>query len=194
MTRFMQHDNLAGLITPRSWQLPGEWNKYGKRWALDNDCFNGLDREAFIRMLKRFQAVPGCLWATAPDVVGDAKATLIRFRMWEPVIRYFGYKVALVAQDGLETMEIPWNSFDALFIGGSTEWKIGPDAAAIIREAKRRGKWVHMGRVNTRKRLNYAIAIGCDSIDGTGLCRFRDEKLPWALGMSTTIQTRMEVA
>jgi hypothetical protein len=192
--RFMKHSNIAGLITPRSWQLPGEWHKMGKPWALDNDCFQGLDREAFIKMLKKFQGYPGCLWVTAPDVVADAKATLTRFKMWQPVIRYFGYPVALVAQDGLEHLEIPWVEIDCLFIGGSTEWKIGPAAARIVREAKLRGKLVHMGRVNTRKRLNYAISIGCDSIDGTGIGRFRDRELPWALGMSTTIQTRMEVA
>lgn len=190
----MRHKNLAGLITPRSWQTPGGWASLDKSWALDNDCFKSLDRKAFITMLKRFQGYPGCMWVTAPDVVGDAQATLTRFKLWQPTIRYFGYKVALVAQDGLEAQEIPWHDFDALFIGGSTEWKLGPAAASIIREAKLRGKWVHMGRVNTRKRLNYAIAIGCDSIDGTGLCRFRDENLPWALGMSTTVQTRMEVA
>jgi hypothetical protein len=192
--RFLTHPNLAGLITPRSWQLPGEWHRHGKPWALDNDCFQGLDREAFIKMLKRFQNQPGCLWVAAPDVVGDAQTTLARFKLWQPVLHYFGYPVALVAQNGLEDLTIPWGKLDCIFIGGDTAWKIGPAAAAIIKQAKNMGKLVHMGRVNTRKRLNYAIAIGCDSIDGTGIGRFRDRELPWALGMSTTVQMRMEVA
>jgi hypothetical protein len=191
--KYLKHSNIAGLITPRSWQLPGEWEKFGKPWALDNDCFQGLDREAFIKMLKRFQGYPGCLWVTAPDVVADAEATLTRFKMWQPVLNYFGYKVAFVGQDGLTPENTPWDLFDCFFVGGSTNWKLGHAAWLLVQEAKDRGKLVHMGRVNSRQRLNYAISIGCDSIDGTGLCRFRDSELPWALGMSTTVQTRMEM-
>jgi hypothetical protein len=34
-----------------------------------------------------------------------------------------------------------------------------------------------MGRVNSLRRLAYAAAIGCDSIDGTQWVRFRDTYL-----------------
>ena len=63
----------------------------------------------------------------------------------------------------------PWDDFDALFIGGSTSWKLGPGAAAVAYDAKLRGKWVHMGRVNSLRRMRYAESIGCDSADGTTL-------------------------
>ena len=56
-----------------------------------------------------------------------------------------------------------------LFIGGTDEFKLGPDAEAIGREAKDRGKWLHMGRVNSIKRLRIAKRMGCDSVDGTYL-------------------------
>lgn len=46
----------------------------------------------------------------------------------------------LVAQDGLERLRIPWNSFDALFIGGTTEWKLGAAARAIARDASLHSK------------------------------------------------------
>jgi hypothetical protein len=64
---------------------------------------------------------------------------------------------------------VPWDEFDVLFLGGSTEWKLGEAAAALTAEAKSRGKHVHMGRVNSRKRYRYARSIGCDSVDGTYL-------------------------
>lgn len=48
-----------------------------------------------------------------------------------------------------------------------TEWKLGPACAELVAEAKAKGKWVHMGRVNSLKRLTYADSIGCDSADGT---------------------------
>ncbi len=41
-----------------------------------------------------------------------------------------------------------WHRLDALFVGGSTYFKLGPTAAGLVREAKRRGLWTHMGRVN----------------------------------------------
>lgn len=57
----------------------------------------------------------------------------------------------------------------AWLIGGSTSWKLSAAAAGIVNEAKHRGKWVHMGRVNSRRRVLYAKSIGCDSVDGTVL-------------------------
>ena len=64
---------------------------------------------------------------------------------------------------------MPWAEFDVLFIGGTTEFKLGPGARALIDEAVARGIPVHMGRVNSRKRLVYAHVAGCASVDGTYL-------------------------
>jgi hypothetical protein len=102
-------------------------------------------------------------------VVGDAAATLARSVPFLPKIRELGYPAALVAQDGLEDLEVPWDEFDVLFIGGSTDWKLGPAVRELVAEAKRRGKHVHMGRVNSAKRFRYAESIGCDTVDGTYL-------------------------
>jgi EAL domain-containing protein (putative c-di-GMP-specific phosphodiesterase class I) len=76
---------------------------------------------------------------------------------------------------------LPWTQFDVLFVGGTTEWKLGLEARGLVAEAKRRGKHVHMGRVNSEKRLRYAAAIGCDSADGTCLTRGPDVNLPKVL-------------
>lgn len=137
-------------------------------WAMDNRAFVGFESEPFTRYLERRCDIPGCLFVVAPDVVGNAQATLQQFTYWQSVIRAYGYPVALAAQDGLESLPIPWSDFDALFIGGSTAWKLSISAARIVGEAKQRGKWVHMGRVNSIRRLRYAQAIGCDSVDGSG--------------------------
>jgi hypothetical protein len=125
--------------------------------------------------------VDRCLFATAPDVVADAAATLELSAPMLPRIAKLGYRPALVAQDGLEDLAVPWAEFDALFIGGTTAWKVGDAAAALAIEAKRRGKWVHMGRVNSLRRMRYAESIGCDSADGT-LLRFDPSRRPdlWA--------------
>lgn len=174
---FNQHFGI--LVTPRNQPYMPDVER--QVWAADNDCFQGLDKPAFVRMLKRISRYSGCLFAVAPDVVGDASATLLRFQLWQPVIHHFGLPVALAAQDGLENLTVPWSQFDALFIGGSTEWKLGHAAALIVREAKQQGKWVHMGRVNSMRRMQYAQSIGCDSVDGTGFVRFSNKYLPLAV-------------
>jgi EAL domain-containing protein (putative c-di-GMP-specific phosphodiesterase class I) len=93
-----------------------------------------------------------------------------------------------VAQDGLEDHPVPWGLIDALFIGGTTEFKMGPVAAAAAQQARLLGKWVHMGRVNTRRRIRYAKSLGCDSMDGTSFSRFRRTTLPWALTWASAEQ------
>lgn len=149
-------------------------------WCADNGAFSKRfdERKWWAFLVKLAPRAESCRFAVAPDVVGDAAATLELSRPWLPRIRALGYPAALVAQDGLEDLEIPWDEFDALFIGGSTEWKLGPHARRIAAEAKRRGKWLHMGRVNSGRRWRYAEAIGCDSVDGTFLAFGPETNLP----------------
>ena len=149
-------------------------------WCADNGCYSDRwDEAKWWRFLTdNAHAATTCLFAVAPDVVGDAAATLDRSMPWMPKIRALGYRVAFVAQDGLESLTVPWDDFDVLFIGGTTEWKLGPQARALVADAKARGKWVHMGRVNSERRYRYAHAIGCDSVDGTFLTFGPDVLLP----------------
>lgn len=149
-------------------------------WCADNGCFSDRwDEAKWWRFLTaNADRAESCLFAVAPDAVGDAAATLERSLSWLPKIRALGYPVAFVAQDGIEATTVPWGDFDALFIGGSTDFKLGPLARSYIAEAKSRGKWVHMGRVNSERRWKYADAIGCDSADGTFLTYGPDVNLP----------------
>lgn len=150
-------------------------------WAADNGCFGkGYPGDVgYLGWLDRLaEHVGRCLFATAPDVVADAAATLARSGPFLGLIRDRGYPAAFVAQDGLEDLDVPWAEFDALFIGGSTGWKLGRAARRLVAEAKARGKWVHMGRVNSRRRWAYAEYIGCDSVDGTFLAFGPDVNLP----------------
>ena len=41
----------------------------------------------------------------------------------------------------------------AVFVAGSTAFKLGPAAAELVREARRRGLHAHMGRVSTARRI-----------------------------------------
>lgn len=163
----VKRPDLPFLATPRTGSRPNP----GQVWAADTGLFGKDSRYTDDRYLAWLDGLSrdGCLFATAPDVVGDADATLARSGPMFSLIRGLGYRVALVAQDGLTVDATPWDEFDALFIGGTTGWKLGPDAELLAREAKKRGMWVHMGRVNSLRRMRYAESIGCDSADGTVL-------------------------
>lgn len=170
-------DGLLGYI-----DTPAQGNKRpdGVTWCADNGCFSDRWDEAkwWRFLVANAHRADTCLFAVAPDVVADAAATIERSAPWLPKIRELGYPAAFVAQDGQESLSVPWDDFDALFIGGSTEWKLGPHARTLVTEAKRRGKHVHMGRVNSARRWRYAEAIGCDSVDGTFLTFGPDVNLP----------------
>lgn len=182
--------NNLGLIT-----TPKQGNKHvsGVPWVADNGCYSkGYPGDAkwFAWLESLTEHAPRCLFAVAPDVVADAVATLKRSAPWLPRIRALGYPAALVAQDGLETLAVSWDEFDVLFIGGSTEWKLGSHAAHLIAEAKAHGKRVHMGRVNSLERLRGAHLRGCDTADGTYIAFGPDVNLPDVLRWLRTVNTQ----
>lgn len=140
-------------------------------FAADNGCFadpKKYSNDGFLSWLDKLDR-KACLFAVAPDIVGNAEGTRERAYPMLPCIRQLGFKAALVAQDGEKNDFINWDQLDAIFIGGTTEWKLSQAAADIVAAAKQKGKWVHMGRVNSFKRMRLAAAIGCDSVDGTYL-------------------------
>lgn len=156
----------------------GKQSKHGHNlFAADNGCFVQAAKysdDGFLAWLDQLDRA-ACLFATAPDVVGDAIGTRKRAYRMLPRIRELGFKAAFVVQDGETVDQIRWDEMDAIFVGGSTEWKLSQAAADIVALAKRKGKWVHMGRVNSYKRMRLAAAIGCDSVDGTMLAFAPDE-------------------
>jgi hypothetical protein len=188
---------LAGQIDYIDTPAQGNKRPDGVAWCADNGAFSDkFDEGKWWQFLTdNAYAAKDCVFAVAPDVVADAAATIERSKPWLPKIKALGYPVAFVAQDGLgihwngslhagdlDGPTIEWGEFDCLFIGGSTGWKLGAYARSLVHEAKRRGKWVHMGRVNSERRWRYADAIGCDSVDGTFLTFGPDANLPRLLG------------
>jgi len=172
---------LACMTTPASRsRIPpfSKWaadnGKYGKGWPGDYKWFRWLSEQALVNDPRL------CLLAVAPDEPMNAKETLRISRPWLEPIRALGLPVAFAAQDGCEEpgMIPEWDEFDVLFIAGSTAWKIGPHARQLCQEAKERGLFVHMGRVNSRERLRISQAFGCDSADGTYLAYGPDLLLP----------------
>ena len=180
----MQAGTIGYIDTPAQ----GNARPAGVAWCLDNGAYSDNFDEAkwWATVVNNAPYAASCAFAVAPDVVGDAEATLVRSRPWLAEIRGLGYPVAYVAQNGFADHFVPWDDFDVLFIGGTTEWKLGPHAIEAAHQAKLRGKRVHVGRVNSEKRFRFAAApyphgLGADSADGTFLTFGPDVNLPKVL-------------
>ena len=207
-----------GLIdTPRAGgRLAHDARAAGVPWCADNGAFSDRwDETAWWAWLTSpliHDHAATCLFAVAPDVVGDAAATESRARPWLSRIRDLGYPVAYVAQNGMEhsTWDL-WDDIDCLFLGGTWEcrwhrarpkatvkgrgvhirahcdvpgcglrcheWKLSQPAVELAAIASSLGKWVHVGRVNSGKRIRWAAQFA-DSSDGTFLAKGPDVNLP----------------
>jgi hypothetical protein len=169
---------LGLLVTPFTKSFTNIMHNY-PHVAMDNGCFSQPKKfklEKYLELITKVQQVRGgdCLFATAPDVVGDWFGTLVKSLPILPKIREAGGFAALIAQEGIEQVgldNIPWDEFDCLFIGGEPKndswFKLGDAVKPIIKEAHRRNKWVHIGRVNGVPRIAQAYELGADSADGT---------------------------
>ena len=171
------HPSLGVILTPMMGNSP---DLRCVAWAADTGCYAQPERHSDEGYLDWLDKRPRetCLFATGPDVVADAQATWERSRRMLPQIRELGYNAALVIQNGIEFMNVSWDSFDAVFIGGTTEWKLGLAAYEFGLEAKAHGKYLHWGRVNSLRRMFMARKAHADSADGTYIAFAPDLLLP----------------
>lgn len=151
-------------------------------WAADNGCYtlgDAFDLGRYVAWLRSCLEVrTDPLFATAPDVVGDWQATWQRSREALPLLRATGAPVAVVAQDGVTARTFPWSECDAVFVGGTTRFKESETALELVAEGNARGKWTHIGRVNTRRRILMAAKLGAGSVDGTAIRHVPDKWFP----------------
>jgi hypothetical protein len=206
-------------------QTPDQGNRLldDVTWCMDNGCFSQTraekgapwDEEGWWKcLIKHAPQAYRCKFATAPDIVnwidgephGDAEATLIKAMPWFSRIRELGYPAGFVCQDGLNPDDVPWGDIDAIFIGGSDDYKIGHKrltmgglpkghvpCEGVIRRAQARGKWVHLGRVNSRMRFRFAKKyLKVHSVDGTYITFGPDKNLPYLLSWVREKEVRRE--
>lgn len=141
------------------------------KWAVDNGAFSRFDSKAYLSRLNRCaEHRDKALFVSAPDVVGSARRTLELLEYWHS--RLAGWPIALVCQDGQEDLPIPWWMISAIFIGGSTKWKLSDCAVQCIKAAQAMDKWVHVGRVNDPARFQHFEELGVDSVDGSGIAQY----------------------
>lgn len=189
--------NLAAL-RHRGWHLlvsaAGEWRSEGFNYAIDNGAFtafleyqagkraqNLLDLDLFERCIDRMGGKAD--WILLPDIVGEGEASLALSIEWAPRVRarkgLQNVPLYLAVQDGMEAGELHnrvlefllSGAVQGIFVGGSTEWKL----STILfwgKIARRFSLKLHVGRVNTTKRISLCAAAGAHSFDGTSATMF----------------------
>lgn len=179
---------LGRLIQPRNGNDVQDLAACGLPAGADNDALAGVDPDDLLGLWDRLRDVNGgwLKFVTAPDAVmltptgprGDWPATLWLWRCWRPALVKRGLPPAIVAQDGATVDSVPWAEIAALFIGGSTRWKMSQQAALLIRAAAKRDKWVHVGRINSMYRIGHFDQLPVDSFDGGQFSMFPDTYIP----------------
>jgi hypothetical protein len=154
----------------------GVWRTEGFPYALDNGAWTSFqqgrpfDEGLFTGLVAQLGA--GADWVVAPDIVAGGLKSLAYTEAWLP--RLTQYHALVAVQDGMEEADVrPLLSPGrvGLFVGGSTEWKVAtiPQWGRLAREA---GCYLHVGRVNTAKRMRLCMVSGANSFDGTSVTKF----------------------
>lgn len=175
------------MVSRRDYRVP----KRG-RWAFDNgawgDFLHGehFDDDQFLHVLNRISKLPDARipdWCVVPDQIMSRRSLdySLTWKAWlKGVDRRLKWYLAL--QDDMASADVNHalclEEFDGLFIGGSTPWKL-ETSAAWVQFGHDRGMPVHIARINGPRRLQWAIDIDADSVDGTGWVHAGAKWLPW---------------
>lgn len=183
---FAKYPDLGMLVSPRDFRQP-----WCPNYACDNDCYRHSNTPGWwesggeakwLKMLERVAAAnheAAPLFCALPDVVADWERTIERAYHYRATVERYDFKTAICLQDGCEWKDVNDFAPDAVFVGGTREWK-WHNCRQIIHMFKGR-YWVHVGKVNGWRAIRMVRQWGADSADGTGLARHFDEVLPQVL-------------
>src|SRR5262249_9214600 len=130
-----------------------------------------FDEAAFLSAVEVLGA--GAQFVVVPDVVCGGLASLRFSQRWLPRLRGVGRRLLPALPNALGPGEVRplLSSAGRAFVGGDTAWKerTMPAWGDLAREV---GCYLHVGRVNTARRIRLCQLSGAASFDGTSVTRF----------------------
>lgn len=146
-------------------------------YAIDNGAWGSFqqgtpwDEDVFVEALRVLGR--GADWVVLPDIVEGGLASLERSLSWVARCRKYCSLVLLPVQDGMTLDDVRPHVGErvGLFVGGSSEWKV-KTIPLWGRFAQAEDLWLHVGRVNSAKRIKSCTLAGVTSVDGTSPSRY----------------------
>jgi hypothetical protein len=147
-------------------------------YALDNGAWTAyrqgrpFDEGAFLRAVELLGA--GAQFLVVPDIVCGGLASLRLSELWLPRLEGVGRRRLLAVQNGMVPADVRHllSSQVGIFVGGDSAWKEG--TLPVWGElARKTGCYLHVGRVNTVRRIRLCRLAGTASFDGTSVTRSR---------------------
>lgn len=169
----------------------------GMPYALDNGAWTAFqqgqpfDEGAFSRAVDLLGEKAD--WIVVPDIVAGGMASLEFSLRWLDRLKGCPTRLLLAVQNGMEPNDVRELLSPAvgLFVGGDTEWKL-----ATVNQwgqlARRRNCYLHVGRVNSAKRIALCAAAGAHSVDGTSASRFEKTLAPLNDALVHNTQTQQD--
>jgi len=149
----------------------------GFRYALDNGAWSAYtqgrpwDARAFTRGLRVLGKAAD--WTVLPDVVAGGHASFALSLRWMRTVLNESPYALLAVQDGLTCDDVaPFlGTRVGIFVGGSTTWKLAttPQWGQL---GRKHGCLVHVGRVNSARRIRLCHLAGVTSFDGSSVSRY----------------------
>jgi hypothetical protein len=146
-------------------------------YALDNGAWTSyregrpFDETAFLAAVELLGA--GAQFVVAPDIVCGGLASLRLSEDWLPRLAGVGRRRLIAVQNGMCPADVRGllSAEVGLFVGGDTSWKEAtlPLWGELAREV---GCYLHVGRVNSARRIRLCQLAGASSFDGTSVSRF----------------------
>jgi hypothetical protein len=159
------------LLAPEKPLLPE-----GFRYAIDNGAWHAFqtgkpfEEGRFLSLVDRY--ADRADWIILPDIVCGGLRSLEFSLGWRDRLRGINRPFLLAVQNGMTPNHvIPFVGELGIFVGGDTEWKLEtlPDWGELAHIA---GCYLHVGRVNTRRRIRKCAMAGADSFDGSSASRY----------------------
>ncbi|MFM0348827.1 hypothetical protein, partial [Paraburkholderia sp. RL17-347-BIC-D] len=165
--------NLEAL-SDADWRLlvsaKGEHRTEGMRYAIDNGAWTAyqrgepFDESAFLAVVEKLGERAD--WIVLPDIVQGGLASLDFSLRWKERLRGIPSQLLIAVQNGMQLEDVAplLSPVVGIFIGGSTEWKEATaEAWGLL--ARRRNCHLHVGRVNSARRIRICAADRLDLED-----------------------------
>lgn len=172
--------NLA-VLDDAGWHVllspAGSLNPKGRPYALDNGAWTAhqqgteFDTDAFMRAVDKVGE--RAEWIVLPDIVMGGQRSLDLSLSWLDKLAGLPARLLIAVQNGMTPDDVRHhlNPMVGIFVGGDSAWKeeTTPMWGSL---ARRRNCYLHVGRVNSQRRIAICAAAGADSFDGTSVTRY----------------------